>query len=236
MLRFKFRIIPFSIIAITAILASYLYPHDDIVVPVKQVARASSATLYTAPRSDIPMFSSSDLIATNPVSHIPQHVVSRRIRMKSLMIGSPSGYDAMTLGELQQKARMKDADAMLQLAEQYLNEDWRIRSDPDYPRDQSTRELAKKYLADAFQEGRIRSAAILSKLYFDDNDTTNAYAWRIVSQKIGDEKNPLWGKDTNQFSSISLEDKIVAENEAAKRIDYLTQMIQASSAAGSRTN
>lgn len=151
-------------------------------------------------------------------------LTSRRVeKMRGLGIGCPSEYYTMKLGDLRKLAYDGDAYAMLQLAEQYLNEDARLRNDPEYPTDGTTKDLAKQYLSNAFIAGRIRAAALLSKELFDENQIAEAYVWRLVSERVGDGVNPLWPGDSNQFASISDDQRLAAENKAASLINMLEQ-------------
>jgi len=161
--------------------------------------------------------------ASRPRPALPPHIVARQQKMQALMTGSPPEYYTMTLAQLRELARHGDADAMMQLAEQYANEDGRLRADPDYPVAGNTRDLAKGYLADAMLAGRIRAAALLSKQLFDENQVGEAYAWRLVSEKLGDSVNPLWAGDTNQFAGLSDSEKAAAQGKATQLVDTLYQ-------------
>lgn len=130
------------------------------------------------------------------------NVAAREKKMESLGYGSPPVYYDMDLGTLKKLARQGDGDAMLQLAEQYYNEGNFISSDPEFPKNEDPKLLAKQYLANAVGAGYSRAASILAKHYVEENDLINAYAWRLVAEKIGDANNQVWGKNTNQFSSL----------------------------------
>lgn len=163
------------------------------------------------------------MAASIPAATSPPFVIARKKKMQALMTGSPPHYYTMKLGELRELALSGDADAMMQLAEQYANEDGRIRSDPDYPVGENPRDLAKKYLSDAFAAGRTRAAALLSKQLFEENQLVDAYAWRLVSERAGDGVNSVWGRDTNQFAALSDSEKTAAGAKAVVLFDTLVQ-------------
>lgn len=191
-------------------------PVRSSIVPAPQPAAVSQRRMQTHAWVPDPM------AAAMPAAVPPPHIVARQKKMQALMTGSPPQYYSMKLGQLRELARHGDADAMMQLAEQYLHEDGRLRTDPDYPVAENTRDLAKGYLAEGLFSGRIRAAALLSKELFDENKLGEAYAWRLVSEKLGDSVNPLWS-DTNQFSSLTESEKALADSMAAGIINTLYQ-------------
>jgi hypothetical protein len=142
-------------------------------------------------------------VAAAETPHRPAYIIARQKKMESLGYGSPPEYYEMDLKTLKRLAKQQDVFALLQLAEQYYNEERRLSSDPEFPKNEDPKQLAKQYLANAAGAGHSRAAAILARHYFDENDQVNAYAWRLVSEQIGDGSNPVWGPDTNQFAGLS---------------------------------
>jgi len=142
-------------------------------------------------------------VATGETPPRPAYIIARQKKMESLGYGSPPEYYEMDLKTLKKLAKQQDVFALLQLAEQYYNEERRLSSDPEFPRNEDPKQLAKQYLANAAGAGHSRAASILARHYFEENDPVNAYAWRLVSEQIGDGTNPVWGADTNQFANLS---------------------------------
>jgi hypothetical protein len=149
----------------------------------------------------------------------PAHIRARQKKMESLGYGAPPEYYEMDLKTLKKLAKQHDGYAMLQLAEQYYNEANLIYSDPEFPKNEDPKAVAKQYLSDAFGTGFSRAASVLAKHYFDENDPVEAYAWRLVAEKVGDSENPVWGGNTNQFTNLS-PDEIA---RARKRFDTIWQ-------------
>lgn len=149
----------------------------------------------------------------------PAHIHARQKKMESLGYGSPPEYYEMDLKTLKKLAKLHDGDAMLQLAEQYYNEANIIYSDPEFPKNGDPKAIAKQYLTEAFGAGFSRAASVLAKHSFDENDLVEAYAWRLVAEKVGDSDNPVWGGNTNQFANLS-PDEIA---RARKRFDAIWQ-------------
>jgi hypothetical protein len=151
------------------------------------------------------------LTGKQAVAAKPPHVVARQKKMNLLGYGSPPIYYDMNLKTLIALAKKGDGDAMLQLAEQYSEEARFLTADPDYPKGEDLNLLAKQYLADAVNAGYSRAAAILAKKNFEENNPVDAYAWKMMSEKIGDGNNAVWGKETNQFAGLTDEQKKLAK-------------------------
>ncbi|WP_312547966.1 hypothetical protein [Massilia sp.] len=145
-----------------------------------------------------------------PSQQVQAHVLARQRKMTEGGYGSPPEYYEMDLKTLQMLAKNGDGDAMLQLAEQYYEEASRLCTDPAFPSSGDTRQLAKQYLADAVGAGFSRAATLLSKRHLEENNLVDAYVWRLVSERIGDDKNPLWGQAINRFDHLSAEEKQLA--------------------------
>ena len=145
---------------------------------------------------------------------LPAHILTRKTKMTSGGYGAPPEYYEMDLQTLQKRAETGDGYAMLQLAVQYYDEAPRLRSDPSFPKDADPRVLAKQYLADAVGAGFSRAATLLSKYHSEENNIVDAYAWKLVSENLGDGENRLWGRDTNQFASLTAEQKQLASTRS----------------------
>jgi hypothetical protein len=184
----------------------------------EQVAAPVAPSVAPEPASTVPprglVWLADPLANSTPAAQPPAYIIRREKKLRALMLSSPPHYFTMTLGELTKLAKLGDGNAMQQLAEQYLSEADRLRRDPDYPVGADTRELATQYLKDSLMAGRIRNAAVLSKQLFDENKLVEAYAWRLVSQKLDDGVNPVWGRDTNQFGSLTDNEKSQASLKA----------------------
>jgi hypothetical protein len=185
-------------------------------VPLAQHAKTAEAT-HAGSWLGSPF--GNGLPAKERVAAKPQHVLARQKKMESLGYGSPPAYYDMSLNTLKALAKKGDGDAMLQLAEQYSEEANFLASDPDYPKGEDLKMLAKQYLVDAVNAGYSRAAAILSKKHFEENNPVEAYAWKMMSEKLGDGNNSVWGKETNQFASLTEEQKQLANAKFASILE-----------------
>lgn len=207
-------------IAVVVVALLYFLLRSTESSPIVVVHPAAAAAVKPVLSNKVPVWTPDPMAVSHPDS-APLFIVQRQKKMQALMTASPPHYYTMKLLELRELARKGDAHAMMQLAEQYISEDARLRSDPGYPVGENTRELAKQYLSDAFLAGRIRAAALLSKQLFDENQVGEAYAWRLVSERFGDAVNPLWERDTNQYASMSDNEKNAALVKARAIADAL---------------
>ena len=189
--------------------------------PAAAPAVAPAAARAAAPARPPLAWLADPMEASSPAAARPAYIVQREKTMRALMIASPPQYYTMALATLRELARTGDADAMLQLAQQLSNEEARLRADPDFPAGADARALARQYLADALLAGRIRAAALLSRQLFDANQVGDAYAWRLVSEQLGDGVNPAWGADTNQFAGLSAAEKAAAAATARGLVDTM---------------
>jgi hypothetical protein len=142
------------------------------------------------------------------VTALPPRALARQKKMTERGYGTPPAYFAMGLGELQALAEKGDADAMLQLAEQYLEESRLIVSDPNYPTNGDIIALGKGYLAAAVDAGSSRAASLMSQRYFGENNMVDAYAWKLMTERFGSGHVP--DIDANQFTYMSEEQKKAA--------------------------
>lgn len=148
------------------------------------------------------------------------HVLARQRKMEALGYGSPPQYYDMSLRTLKALAQQGDGDAMLQLAEQYSEEANILASDPDLPKGMDLKALSKQYLVDALGVGYTRAAAIMAKKHFDENNPVEAYAWKMMSDKLGDGNNAVWGKESNQFAGLTDQQRKLAQ----AKFEYILEM------------
>ena len=202
---------------ITAAVASawFLIPSsapstDDSDAPV--TATPGSAEFH---QSNIPpeaSWSNSPFGTGTPVAEqvraLPPRALARQKKMTERGTAMPPEYFTMSLGELQALAAKGDADAMLQLAEQYLEESRTIVADPSYPANGDATSLGKGYLVAAVNAGRSQAAALLSQRYFGENNIVDAYAWKLMTERFGNGHVP--DIDVNQFAYMSEEQKKAA--------------------------
>lgn len=142
---------------------------------------------------------------SEPVTALSPRELARHKKMTAGGYGTPPAYYTMGLGALQALAAKGDADAMLQLAEQYLEESRSLVSDPSYPTNGDVVLLGKGYLAAALDAGRSRAASLLAQRYFRENNIVDAYAWQLMTERFGNGNVP--GIDASQFNYMNDEQK-----------------------------
>lgn len=143
-------------------------------------------------------------------------IEQRKERMKAKGIDTPPEYNTMDLKTLHSQAKRGDLFAMLQLAEQYAEEADALESDPAFDVKQSPNALSKKYLADAMAAGHNHSAAVLAKKHAEEHNAVDAYAWHMLSERLGDTSNTTLFRQSNTFGNLSYEQRQVAERKAAE--------------------
>lgn len=139
------------------------------------------------------------------------HVLARQERMTRLAYATPERYYRMGLAQLQALAGKGDADAMLQLAEQYREAGAALASDPAYPRGAERDALANGYLESALNAGRSRAAALLARRFLDENRLIDAYAWHLMAQRTGG--GDLFEAGADPFASLGEAEKNLANEK-----------------------
>ena len=124
--------------------------------------------------------------APAPARLLSDRVRERREHMLAMGINTPDAYYLMSLHELRQRAEKKDVMALLQLAVQYGAETSDLEGDADYDPAIDPRKEQKNYLVSAVNAGHIHSAAILARLYAQENSAVDAYAWHLLAERLGD--------------------------------------------------
>jgi hypothetical protein len=115
----------------------------------------------------------------------------------------PPDYYGKDLKTLRQLAKGGDAYAMVHLGEKYYFELNGNKSNPEYENGTDYPAAAKESFKLALAAGNIRSAGIISELYLQENNAVEAYAWHIVSEKMGDSISADWFRGTRLAQQAS---------------------------------
>lgn len=129
----------------------------------------------------------------SPFSTAPPPVVpdaktratERMKKMQEMGLNTPEKYFFMPLRTLKELGKTGDVFALLQLGQQYWDEVAMLEQDPDYDFKANPRSLALQYTQEAYLAGYNRAALVLANRLSQDNPT-EAYAWALVSQELGD--------------------------------------------------
>ncbi|MEC5160559.1 hypothetical protein [Janthinobacterium sp. CG_S6] len=159
-------------------------------------------------------------VAAPPVAPGPEVITAqedaRRKKMAALGYMVPPDYYSKDLKTLRQLANGGDAYAMVHLGEKYYFELNGNKSNPEYESGTDYSAAAKESFKLALAAGNIRSAGIISELYLQENNAVEAYAWHIVSEKMGDSISADWFRGTRLAQQASDGLKREAGARAAK--------------------
>lgn len=209
-------------VAIAAVLvmngASDAQPDASGKTPAADGVPGAIAQVAAQPAEGQASWSKSPFAKGAPAAQASQatRIEQRKERMKAKGIDTPPEYDTMDLKTLHSQAKRGDLFAMLQLAEQYAEEADALESDPAFDVKQSPNALSKKYLADAMAAGHNHSAAVLAKKHAEEHNPVDAYAWHMLSERLGDTSNTTLFRQSNTFGNLSYEQRQVAERKAAE--------------------
>lgn len=140
--------------------------------------------------------------------------LARRQKMQSLGYMVPTEYYTKDLKTLRQLAKSGDAYAMVHLGEKYAFELNGQTSNPEFEQGVDYAKAAKQSFKDALVAGNIRSAGIIAELYFQEQNVTEAYAWHLVSDQLGDDISANWFKRTEMAQQASAQVKQAAQTRA----------------------
>jgi hypothetical protein len=184
---------------------------------------------------------SSDEVKTDPHLNAPvntpdKEVISpeeaaRRKKMEALGYMVPADYLTKDLQSLKKLAKSGDAYAMVHLGEKYYFELNKNPENPDYDPQTDYANQAKSTFKDALVAGNIRSAGIISELYLQENNLVDAYAWHLISDRLGDSISADWFRTTKVYTEASDQLK-----QAAKaKLPVLIAELDSRSKAANRT-
>jgi hypothetical protein len=209
-------------VAIAAVLvmkgASDAQPDNSGKTPVAAGAPGHVMNIATQPAEGQASWTKSPFAKGAPPvqASLAARIEQRKERMKAKGIDTPPEYNTMDLKTLHSRAKRGDLFAMLQLAEQYAEEADALESDPAFDVKQSPNTLSKKYLADAMAAGHNHSAAVLAKKHAEEHNPVDAYAWHVLSERLGDTSNTTLFRQSNTFGNLSYEQRQLAEQKAAE--------------------
>lgn len=146
---------------------------------------------------------------------------ARRKKMEKLGYMVPPDYYTKNLASLRQLAQRGDAFALVHLGEKYYFELNGQRSNPEFDPAMNYPDAAKKSFSEALAVGNIRSAAIISEIYLQENNAVDAYAWHLLSKQLGDSISAEWFEKTKLFASLSEQQK----QQAQAKLPYLVNNI-----------
>lgn len=166
------------------------------------------------------------LAAAAPADKAEPEVVSpeeaaRRKKMADLGYLLPPEYYNKDLKTLRKLAKAGDAFAMMHMGEKYYFEMNGQTNHPEYESTMDYANAAKQSFKDALAAGNIRSAGIIAELYFQEKNTTEAYAWHLVSDQLGDSISADWFRRTDMAMQASEAIKQAAALRAAQIIEEL---------------
>ncbi|MFC7419393.1 hypothetical protein ACFQNF_05820 [Iodobacter arcticus] len=173
----------------------------------------------------------------NTVMNVPDKEVispeeaARRKKMEALGYMVPADYLTRDLQSLKKMAKSGDAYAMVHLGEKYYFELNKNPENPDYNPQTDYANQAKSTFKDALVAGNIRSAGIISELYLQENTLVDAYAWHLISDRLGDSISADWFRSTKVYTEASEQLK-----QAAKaKLPVLIAELDGRSKAANRT-
>lgn len=138
---------------------------------------------------------------------IPPEEAARRKKMEALGYMVPPAYYNKNLATLRDMARQGDAYALVHLGEKYYFELNGQKANPEYDPAMDYPAAAKKSFSEALAVGNIRSAGIISELYLQENNAVDAYAWHLLSRRLGDSISAEWFEKTTTYANLSEQQK-----------------------------
>lgn len=140
----------------------------------------------------------------------------RTKKLQELGYMLPPEYYSKDLKTLRRMAKAGDAFAMMHIGEKYYFEMQGQTQHPDFEKNMDYAKAAKQSFQDALAAGNIRSAGIIAELYFQEKNPTEAYAWHLVSDQLGDNISAEWFRRTEMAMQASDAVKQAAATRAAQ--------------------
>lgn len=152
--------------------------------------------------------------------------LARRKKMQALGYMVPTDYYQKDLRTLRQMAKNGDAYAMVHLGEKYYFELNGRDQSPDFEKGVDYAAQARQSFSQALAAGNIRSAAIISETYMQENKRVEAYAWHLLSEQLGDSISAEWFKRTQLYTSLTAQEKKSAQEKMPALIENLNKLSQ----------
>ncbi len=146
-------------------------------------------------------------LATPEKEVISAEEAARRKKMEALGYMVPPSYYNKSLATLREMARRGDAYALVHLGEKYYFELNGQKSNPDFDPAMNYPAAARNAFSEALAVGNIRSAGIISELYLQENNVVDAYAWHLLSKRLGDSISAEWFEKTTAYASLNEQQK-----------------------------
>ncbi|MBC3881772.1 hypothetical protein H8K35_11210 [Undibacterium sp. LX40W] len=147
--------------------------------------------------------------------------LARRKKMSDLGYMVPTDYYTKDLKTLKQLAKSGDAYAMVHLGEKYYFELNGQTNNPEFEQGVDYPAAAKQSFKDALVAGNVRSAGIIAELYFQEKNSTEAYAWHLISDQLGDDISANWFRRTDMAQQATPQIKQAAAARAAQIMSEL---------------
>jgi hypothetical protein len=147
--------------------------------------------------------------------------LARRKKMNDLGYMVPTDYYTKDLKTLKQLAKSGDAYAMVHLGEKYYFELNGQTTNPEFEQGVDYPAAAKQSFKDALVAGNVRSAGIIAELYFQEKNSTEAYAWHLISDQLGDDISANWFRRTDMAQQATPAVKQAAAARAAQIMSEL---------------
>nr|CCO25567.1 Hypothetical protein HCH_06672 [uncultured bacterium] len=142
--------------------------------------------------------------------------LARRKKMEALGYMLPPDYYKKDINTLRQLAKNGDAFAMVHLGEKFYFELNGRPQNPDFEKGVDYASQARLSFSQALAAGNIRSAAIISETYLEENKRVEAYAWHILSEQLGDSISADWFKRTKVYATLTEQEKNQARQQLPK--------------------
>lgn len=141
-------------------------------------------------------------------------IAKRRKKMMSKGYGTPEKYDEMSLLTLKDLAAQGDIYAMLQVGERLNSEDGSLTQANRKSKEGTIdpKIISKQYFTDALNSGHLGVTAVVIEQNLAEGDLVEAYAWQLVSEKLGVNKDNILTK--HAFSNLPQEDQVKSRSRA----------------------
>lgn len=149
---------------------------------------------------------------------------ARRKKMEQLGYMVPADYYQKNLATLRQLAQRGDAYALVHLGEKYYFELNGQKSNPEFDPAINYPDAAKKSFSEALAVGNIRSAGIISEIYLQENNAVDAYAWHLLSKRLGDDISAAWFEKTALYASLSEQQKLQAQSKLPDLVNNINEL------------
>ncbi len=146
---------------------------------------------------------------------------ARNKKLQELGYMLPPEYYAKDLRTLRKMAKAGDAYAMMHIGEKYYFELQGQEQHPEFEKNMDYAKAAKQSFQDALVAGNIRSAGIIAELYFQEKNSTEAYAWHLISDQLGDSISAEWFRRTEMAMQAS---DAVKQAAAQRATQILTEL------------